>query len=297
MTRAAVSLGFNTVEVRVGDQVFHVQNRGSRPRASSSRYQWSITPTQAWFYIAAHRIRFRGLAASLPDFTPEGSCDQEWLRRKASRHLKSLKTFVPVRSPKSKLPQPSRPRNKRAKNSERCKRFQVQLINPSPRGIKAGAVSARYLNSAPRGQAAGSGSVSRRSHNVAKDGKRRSTRRNLPTDQGDASGLMILPLPPLGKGDSVRWWDPAPRPIRRRTKFGFSMRSRGEDTTRRGPDKVIIKVNGEPARKSRGAYGSSIARTSGGMADGRSRHRAWQPRYSLTSLGCAWRAMQVQSKA
>jgi hypothetical protein len=182
-----MSSGFNT-DVRVGDQIFHVQteDRGpSHPVIDTAVYQNGRV-------VLRRSSNYQEFAAS-PEFAPEAVRQRvEGQHRAVIEDLRSGTIAVPA-PPAPPPAQPAIPAQ--SENGEKSGQIQVQLLNPQS-WLSAGRVSLdlEILRRSDRQPWPGAaieaiieGSASQDRHKSISD------------DQGRAR--IQFPLPPLGKGD------------------------------------------------------------------------------------------------
>jgi hypothetical protein len=183
-----MSSGFNT-DVRVGDQIFHVQteDRGpSHPVIDTAVYQNGRV-------VLRRSSNYQEFAAS-PEFAPEGVRQRvEEQHRAVIQDLRSGAIEVPTAPAPAAAP-PAQPPSL-PENGKKSGEIQVQLLNPQS-WLSAGRVSLdlEILRRSDRQPWPGAaieatieGSASQDRHKGTSD------------DQGRAR--IQFPLPPLGKGD------------------------------------------------------------------------------------------------
>ena len=183
-----MSSGFNT-DVRVGDQLFHVQteDRGpSRPAIDTAVYQNGRV-------LLRRSSDYKDFAAS-PEFNPEGVRQRVEEQHRAIIHeLRSGTLGAPVQGAAEAAPPPPSQESEKPKPASNA--IQVQLLNPQS-WLSAGKVSLELeiLHRSDRQPWPGA-SIEAGIEGAASQDRHRGTS----DDQGRAH--IQFPLPQLGKGD------------------------------------------------------------------------------------------------
>jgi len=178
-----VSSGFNT-EVRVGDQVFHVQteDRGpAHPILDAMVYHNGMV-------LYRRSSNYAALAAS-PEFTPEK------LRHNVEAHHRAVVDDLRSGALASEIAAAVHAQIQAREKASAAKGIQVQLLNPTS-WLKAGAVSLdistlRRADKRPIGGVQVEATIE-----GAPD-----TSRHAGTTDDQGRARIEFPLPPLGKGD------------------------------------------------------------------------------------------------